>query len=87
MDTNLQRRRLREHLAYYQQVFPQRDAAYQRFKSTTIIPRIYRALHKIDAGTYGICDDCGDAIAESRLAVVPGALRCVACQKSSEGTS
>ena len=41
---------------------------------------IDRALADIDAGRYGVCSDCGDAIAEARLKVLPFATRCVACQ-------
>jgi DnaK suppressor protein len=38
------------------------------------------ALHRLDAGTYGDCLDCGQAIALSRLRVQPAAPRCAACQ-------
>jgi RNA polymerase-binding protein DksA len=43
-----------------------------------------RALADVDAGRYGICQDCGDPIAEARLRVVPFATRCVACQARTE---
>jgi RNA polymerase-binding protein DksA len=44
------------------------------------LEEIDRALEDIDAGRYGVCADCGDAIAEARLKVLPFATRCVACQ-------
>ncbi len=44
------------------------------------LEEIDRALEDIDAGRYGVCTDCGDAIAEARLKVLPFATRCVACQ-------
>lgn len=38
-----------------------------------------RALATLDAGHYGICERCGGAIADGRLAALPTATRCVAC--------
>lgn len=38
------------------------------------------ALHRIAAGTYGRCADCGAPIAEVRLRALPTALRCTACE-------
>lgn len=43
-----------------------------------------RALADVEAGRYGICQDCGDPIAEARLRVVPFAARCVSCQARCE---
>lgn len=43
--------------------------------------RIMDTLAKIDAGTYGVCIDCGNAISEKRLKSYPNASRCVACQE------
>ena len=34
--------------------------------------------------TYGICIDCGDAVAYERLAAYPAAKRCVRCQQQRE---
>lgn len=42
--------------------------------------RVRASLEAIAAGTYGICQDCGEAIPEGRLRAVPDAVRCVACQ-------
>jgi RNA polymerase-binding protein DksA len=44
------------------------------------LEEIDRALADIDAGRYGICRDCGEAIAKARLKILPFATRCVACQ-------
>jgi phage/conjugal plasmid C-4 type zinc finger TraR family protein len=38
-------------------------------------------------GAYGICEDCGQEIAAERLAALPGATRCVACQGAWEDAS
>lgn len=40
---------------------------------------INAALMRIDEGTYGICTDCGAAIAPGRLVVVPEVAHCPAC--------
>ncbi len=45
---------------------------------------IEEALLKIEAGTYGICDDCGAEIPVGRLNVMPFAVRCVDCQERHE---
>lgn len=40
---------------------------------------IRTALRRIDAGTYGECARCGNAISEARLTALPSATMCVAC--------
>lgn len=42
---------------------------------------IQAALERIEAGTYGICDQCGQDIGQGRLQVVPEATRCVGCAR------
>ena len=37
------------------------------------------ALAKIDAGTYGICEQCGQPIGEARLEAMPAARLCITC--------
>ncbi len=37
------------------------------------------AIQRIDAGTYGLCLDCGKPIPRKRLEVLPFACRCLAC--------
>lgn len=44
--------------------------------------RVRASLEAIEAGTYGICQDCGQQIPEGRLRAVPDAVRCVACQSA-----
>lgn len=43
--------------------------------------RLRAALAAIEAGTYGICVDCGAEIPEGRLRALPDAVRCVPCQR------
>jgi DnaK suppressor protein len=40
---------------------------------------VERALAKLDEGTYGVCDRCGNAIAEGRLEARPWSVLCVTC--------
>lgn len=42
------------------------------------------ALSRIDAGTYGICLDCGQPIAYARLLADPSAVSCIGCQTRTE---
>jgi DnaK suppressor protein len=43
------------------------------------LARTERALVKLDEGTYGACDDCGQPIPPARLQAMPDALFCLAC--------
>lgn len=43
------------------------------------IRRIEAALARIEAGSYGVCVRCGDAIAADRLEVVPDTPFCSTC--------
>jgi phage/conjugal plasmid C-4 type zinc finger TraR family protein len=38
------------------------------------------ALRKYEAGTYGVCENCGKPIPEKRLRAIPGSIFCVECQ-------
>ena len=39
------------------------------------------ALRRIEEGTYGMCQRCGEAIDSARLKAVPAATHCLACQQ------
>jgi DnaK suppressor protein len=43
------------------------------------LARTERALAKLDEGTYGRCDACGEPIAPARLDAMPDGVLCVAC--------
>lgn len=45
------------------------------------LDRVERALAKIDEGTYGVCDNCGDPILPARLGVAPESTRCIQCAR------
>lgn len=38
------------------------------------------ALHRMDVGTYGICERCGKPINQERLEAFPYVARCIECQ-------
>lgn len=42
------------------------------------------AIGRIDAGTYGICESCGEPIAVPRLEAFPRAAHCVSCKQRQE---
>jgi DnaK suppressor protein len=44
------------------------------------VDEVDRALAKMDAGTYGVCERCGQAIPKARLKALPYAALCVACK-------
>jgi len=48
------------------------------------VRRIEDALACLDAGSFGVCADCDQEIAESRLEAVPFATRCRDCQADIE---
>ena len=41
---------------------------------------IERALQKYKAGTYGVCDSCGQPIEQARLEALPQASLCLSCK-------
>ncbi len=45
---------------------------------------INEALEKLDEGTYGICEECGEKIGAGRIKVMPLAKFCVSCQSKLE---
>lgn len=51
---------------------------------TTMLAAITQALQRLDAGRYGDCTECGDAIHAKRLRAVPFAVRCQSCEQERE---
>jgi DnaK suppressor protein len=45
---------------------------------------VVSALTKIDDGSFGNCERCGEAIAEKRLEALPFARYCITCQRTVE---
>jgi len=46
------------------------------------LSRTERALAKLDEGTYGACDTCGEPIARARLRALPDGVLCLDCAAS-----
>ena len=42
------------------------------------------ALKKIESGTYGICEECGEPIGEKRLEALPWVRLCIECSEKDE---
>jgi DnaK suppressor protein len=47
-----------------------------------VLVRTERAMAKLDDGSYGICDACGDRIAPGRMRALPDGVLCVTCAAS-----
>src|SRR5690606_12119992 len=46
--------------------------------------KIQHALDRIDKGTYGLCETCGETIPPARLEAKPSVSLCLACQEAHE---
>jgi RNA polymerase-binding protein DksA len=49
--------------------------------SKSLIAQIDDALRRMDAGTYGICERCGDRVEVERLQALPYATECMECKR------
>ena len=55
-----------------------------RDRERKLLLKIQEALKRIDEGTFGICQECGQEISESRLKARPVATLCVECKRKQE---
>jgi RNA polymerase-binding transcription factor len=62
------------------------DFALMQMKSETL-RRIDQAMSRLDQGTYGRCEECDREISANRLAALPFASLCRACQEDTETTA
>ena len=49
-----------------------------------LLASIDAALGRIEDGSYGRCDRCGEAIADERLEALPYATKCIECKRLEE---
>jgi DnaK suppressor protein len=49
-----------------------------------LLAQTERAIGRIEAGTYGTCESCGEAIGKARLQAFPRATLCVKCKQREE---
>jgi DnaK suppressor protein len=55
-----------------------------RERERQLVSKIDYALSKIDDGSFGICDECGEAIAPGRLEARPVTTLCIKCKEEQE---
>ena len=60
--------------------------AFERSQIGALVQQVRRhlaevdaALARLDAGTYGLCERCGQQIGEARLDALPAARTCIGC--------
>lgn len=55
-----------------------------RDRERRLIKKVKEALQRIDDGTYGICEECGEEISLSRLKARPVTRLCINCKANQE---
>ena len=55
-----------------------------RDRERKLILKIKEALARIDEGTFGICEECGEEISEERLKARPVTTLCIECKTKAE---
>ena len=55
-----------------------------RDRERKLIIKIKKALERIESGTFGICEKCGEEISEERLKVRPVTTFCIDCKEEQE---
>jgi RNA polymerase-binding transcription factor DksA len=75
----------------HQHLADQASETFEREKDFSILEQVEaeladveRALHRLDDGTYGTCEACGNAIADERLEAMPATRFCVQHQQQAE---
>lgn len=56
-------------------------------KEEEVVAEIDRALGRIAAGTYGLCEECGTEVLRERLKYIPYTRHCVDCARKLEKSS
>ena len=55
-----------------------------RDRETKLIRKIEKSLRRIDEGTFGVCDECGEEISIKRLKARPVTTYCIDCKNRME---
>jgi DnaK suppressor protein len=55
-----------------------------RDREHKLIKKIKKALERIDNGTFGICETCGEEISVKRLKARPVTSQCIECKSKEE---
>ena len=64
--------------------FTQELSLLQASNKRDMLNKIVEAFRRLDLRTYGVCEKCGELIAEARLEVQPFASLCIKCQSAAE---
>lgn len=54
------------------------------YNARDLLAQNERAIQRIDTGTYGVCELCGNPIGKARLQAFPRATLCVTCKQREE---
>jgi len=54
------------------------------YNARDLLAQSERALARIEAGTYGSCESCGQPVGKARLKAFPRATLCVSCKQREE---
>lgn len=57
-----------------------------RDRERMLMGKIEEALHRIEVGSFGLCERCGEEISEQRLMARPVTTLCIDCKSELEGT-
>jgi DnaK suppressor protein len=55
-----------------------------RGREKSFLDKITKALERIDNGTFGVCEECGDEISVKRLEARPETTLCIRCKEDQE---
>lgn len=55
-----------------------------RGREKVFLDKIEKALRKIEEGSFGICEDCGEEISVKRLEARPETTLCIRCKEDQE---
>jgi DnaK suppressor protein len=53
-------------------------------RDSKLIMKIKQALERIEDGSYGICETCGEEISDARLEARPVTTECIDCKREQE---
>jgi len=56
----------------------------KRDRERKLIQKIKKAIRRTEDGSYGVCDECGEEISESRLKARPETILCINCKEEQE---
>jgi DnaK suppressor protein len=69
------------------QLFSERDYAMNTLeRNSNRLREVEAAIRRLDDGTFGACVNCDEEIPPKRLAVLPWASCCVACQEAADAS-